>query len=111
MTPEQRWLGTFLLVDAGCVTFHATLFVSMSIATSCIWSGVFTLGGPKFAPSDSWPGTIVFSAFGIAPSAVPAPVIEHRYWRCVAGSYADGCQSTPPSTAGADARNDDWPFA
>src|SRR4051794_28153315 len=102
--PEQRALGTFLLVDCGCVTFHATLLSAMFMATSCMMSGTL-LGVPKFTPRDSWPGTSVFSAFGIAPSAVPPPEIEQRYSKCVFGLYEEGCQSTPPSAAGAEARN------
>src|SRR3954447_18175036 len=73
-------------------------------------SGVFGLGAPKLTPSESWPGTIVFWAFGIAPRPLPAPEIEHRYWKWVFGLYDDGCQSTPPSAAGVEARNDGLPF-
>src|ERR1700750_3244842 len=82
----------------------------MFIATSWSLSGVFGLGAPEFTPRESCPGTIVFCAFGSAPSPLPAPLIEQRNRFCVFGSYADGCQSTPPSAAGADARNDGWPL-
>src|SRR5207253_3102634 len=102
--PVQRALGVFLLVGSGCVTFHATVLFATFTATTCGTSGVFLLGAPKLTPSESWPGTIDFSAFGIAPNAVPAPVIEQRYWKCVFGLYDDGCQSTPPSADGAEPR-------
>src|SRR5436305_1165668 len=49
-------------------------------------------------------------ALGSAPSEEPAPVIEHRYIRCVFGLYEDGCQSTPPSAAGAEPMNDGRPL-
>src|SRR5437764_4127228 len=107
--PLQRALGSFLLVGSGCDTFHATVLSCMFIATICGMSGTL-LGVPKLTPRESWPGTIVFSAFGIAPSAVPPPVIEQRYSKCVFGLYDDGCQSTPPSADGAEARNDGCPL-
>jgi len=103
--PLQRALGTFVLAGSGWLTFHATVLSAMFIATICGLSGVFGLGAPKLTPSESWPGMIVFSAFGIAPRPEPAPSIEQRYSKCVFGLYDDGCQSTPPSADGADARN------
>ena len=37
---------------------------------------------------------LIRCAFGIGPSPPPGPCVVHRYAKCVAGSYADGGQST-----------------
>ena len=77
----------------------------MSMATIWFRTGVAP-EGPKAAPNAGFPGLTWVCVFGSAPSETPGPVIEQTYRSCVAGLYADGCQSTPPSEPGSSATND-----